>query len=252
MGRILAFLYGLIAYAFFFGTILYAILFVGNINTFGEIEISSLKTIDSGKAGPVGQAVLINVLLLGAFAVQHTIMARPAFKERWTKFVPRPIERSTYVLFSALLLDLTFWQWRPIAGVVWSVEPSAVRAVVWAIYGLGWVVVFYSTFLIDHFDLFGLRQVWLYLVGKKYTPKPFMARSLYKWVRHPLMLGFMIAFWATPEMSYGHLLFSIVVSAYIFIGIKFEERDLLNVLGEDYRSYHERTSMIIPLPQRKK
>ena len=249
MGRLLAFLYGLIAYAFFFGTILYAIVFVGNI---GADTIKDLKTIDSGKAGPVGEAILINVLLLAAFAVQHTIMARPAFKEWWTKFVPRPIERSTYVLFSALLLDLTFWQWRPIAGVVWSVEPTAIRTALWAVYGLGWVIVFYSTFLIDHFDLFGLRQVWLYLWGKEYTQKPFMARSLYKWVRHPLMLGFMIAFWATPEMSQGHLLFSIVISAYIFIGIAFEERDLLNVLGEDYRSYRERTSMIVPLPPRKK
>ena len=237
MGRILAFLYGLIAYAFFFGTILYAIVFVGNINTFGGLEISNLKTVDSGKAGPVGEAVLINVLLLAAFAVQHTIMARPAFKEWWTKFVPQPIERSTFVLIAALLLDVMFWQWRPIEGVVWKVEPPVIRNVLWAIYGLGWVVVFYATFLIDHFDLFGLRQVWLYLVGKEYTPKPFMVRSLYKWVRHPLMLGFLIAFWATPEMSYGHLLFAIVISAYTFVGIKFEERDLLNILGEDYRAY---------------
>ena len=247
MGRLLAFVYGLIAYAVFFGTIVYAIIFVGNLNNFGVVEFPNLKTIDSGKVGPVGEAILVNVLLLAAFAVQHTIMARPAFKERWTKIVPRPIERSTFVLFSALLLDLTFWQWRRIEGDVWSVDQPAVRTVLWVLFGVGWVVVFYSTFLIDHFDLFGLRQVVLCFRGRPYTPLVFRTRGLYRFIRHPLQAGFIIAFWSAPTMTAGHLLFSVATTAYIFIGVTLEERDLLNVLGEDYKHYRAQTPMFLPL-----
>lgn len=238
------FLYGVVCYLIFFVTFLYAIGFVTNLVV--------PKNIDSGEEGPLAMSILINVLILGLFALQHEIMARPAFKEVWTKIVPKPIERSTFVLLASLILDLLFWQWRPLTSVVWEVEQSGLRMALTGLSFAGYGLVLYASVLINHFDLFGLRQVYLYLQGKEYTDVEFADPPLYRLVRNPLMLGFIIAFWATPSMTVGHLLFAAVTTAYIFIGIQLEERDLLNALGEDYRIYRENTSMLLPIPKRKK
>jgi protein-S-isoprenylcysteine O-methyltransferase Ste14 len=238
MGRALAFLYGLVTYGLFLLTFLYAIGFVTNL--------AVPKSIDTGVEGPIGQAILINVLLLGLFGLQHSVMARPAFKTWWTRIVPKPIERSTFVLATCVVLGLMYWQWRPITVVVWQVDHSAARAVLAGIGALGWVIVLYSTMLIDHFDLFGMRQVMLYLRNRPYTHHPFMERSLYRLIRHPLMLGFLIAFWSTPIMTGGRLLFAIVTTLYVLFAIQIEERDLVRLLGEDYRLYRQRTPMILP------
>lgn len=238
MSKILSFTYGLIAYAAFLIAILYAIGFVGSFVV--------PKNINSGTAGPIGISILINAFLLALFAIQHTIMARPGFKKWWTQITPVQIERSTFVLIASLILLLLYWQWRPMPTVLWSVDNAVGKSILVAINLLGWALVFYSSFLIDHFDLFGLRQVYLYLVGKEYTHPIFRKISLYKRIRHPLMLGFLLAFWSTPLMSLGHLLFSGLTTAYIFIGIQFEERDLLQHLGEDYTRYRKETPMVLP------
>lgn len=240
MKRFAYFLYGVVCYAIFFASLLYTIGFLANVVV--------PKTIDSGTAGPVGQAVLINLLLIGLFGIQHSVMARPAFKTWWTKIVPEPLERATYVLASSLLLFLLFWQWRPMPTAIWRLDDSAAGMALTVLLFVGFLLVLVATFLIDHFDLFGLRQVYLHLQGKEYTHKPFKVPVLYNLVRHPLYLGWLIAFWATPVMTHGHLLFAIVASAYIFVAIPLEERDLLAFLGDDYRRYRERTPMIIPLP----
>lgn len=242
MKRVLIFAYGLIAYVLFLVTFLYSIGFVD--------EWVVPKAINSGVEGPIARAVVINILLLGLFAVQHSVMARPGFKAWWTKFVPEPIERSTYVLATCIAFVLLFWQWQPITATVWSVEQVWARTLLFGVSLGGWALVLYSTFVIDHFDLFGLRQVVLQLRGREYTQPPFMVRSVYKFVRHPLMGGFVIAFWATPDMTGGHLLFSAVTTAYIFVGIALEERDHLQSLGEDYRLYRARTPMIVPFFRR--
>jgi methanethiol S-methyltransferase len=239
MGRAIAYLYGLACYALFLGTFLYAIGFVGNFVV--------PKSIDSGTPGAFGASLLINAILLAIFAAQHSVMARPEFKQWWTRFVPRPIERSTYVLFASLALILLFWQWRPMPDIVWDVESAIGRNVVWALFALGWLIVLASTFLINHFDLFGLRQVHLYARGVEYKELPFRTVFFYKLVRHPLMLGFIIAFWAAPIMSAGHLVFSFATTVYILIAIQLEEQDLVRFHGETYMTYRKRVSMLLPI-----
>jgi protein-S-isoprenylcysteine O-methyltransferase Ste14 len=241
MGRILGFLYGVACYLLFLVTFLYAIGFVANFMV--------PKSIDSGLQGPFGEALLINALLLGVFAIQHSVMARPGFKVWWTKFVPRSIERSTYVLLASLALVLLFWQWRPMTDIVWDVDNRLARTVLWALFALGWTIVLITTFMINHFDLFGLRQVYLLLRQTPYTELRFQLNFLYKLVRHPLMLGFLIAFWSAPTMTIGHLVFTLATTGYIFIALQFEERDLLRAHGKAYEDYKKRVSMILPIPK---
>lgn len=244
MKKLLVVGYGVVAYVAFFVTILYAIGFVGNILV--------PKSIDSGPESPLGKAVLIDVLLMLLFGVQHSIMARREFKVHWTKIVPKAIERSTFVLISSLLLALLFWQWRPIQATVWEFDNRVLHLGLDVLCFFGWGLVFYSSFLVDHFDLFGLRQVYLHWKGVPYTHPQLKTVSLYKYIRHPLMLGFLIAVWATPEMSAGHLLFSILLSGYIFVGTALEERDLKYFLGADYERYRVETPMLLPLRRRRK
>lgn len=241
--KIIGFGYGVICYAVFLASFLYAVGFVGNL--------AVPKTIDSGVPGPLAEALLVNSILLGLFAIQHSVMARPAFKAWWTRFVPRPLERSTYVLLSSLLLALLFWQWQPLPGAVWSIDHPAARMALQASFWLGWLLVLASTFMINHFDLFGLRQVALHLRGVPYTHPQFTTAALYAFIRHPIMLGFLIAFWATPDMSIGHLLFALATTAYIFIGIFFEERDSATFIGPPFETYRKQVPMIIPWPGRK-
>lgn len=243
MSRVLALIYGSVAYVIFLGTFLYAIGFVGNV--------AVPKSIDSGTAGPVGQAILINVLLMSLFAIQHSVMARPWFKRRWTRIVPKPIERSTFVLLASAVLILLFWQWRPITNTIWNVEGTLAGTVLTTLFWLGWALVLIATFLINHFDLFGLRQVWLRFQKREYEPIRFRIPGIYRYVRHPLYLGFIIAFWSTPHMTGGHLLFAAVTTAYMLVAIQFEERDLVEFLGDDYAQYRRAVSMIIPRPPKK-
>lgn len=243
MGRIVGFLYGVVSYLIFFVTFLYAIGFVGNIGV--------PKSIDTGLETPVTPALLINVVLLGLFAIQHNVMARPWFKQWWTRIVPPAVERSTYVLFASLLLLLLYWQWRPIPGIVWNVENAAGQIILQALFWIGWLTVLHSTFMINHFDLFGLRQVFIHLRGQPYTPLVFKKSGLYKLVRHPLMLGFIVAFWATPTMTSGHLLFAMVTTVWILISLQLEERDLVKFHGKEYETYRKETSMLLPIPKKK-
>jgi protein-S-isoprenylcysteine O-methyltransferase Ste14 len=234
-----AFAYGVLSYLVFLGSFLYAIGFVGNLVV--------PKAIDTGPAGPVGHALVVNGILLGLFALQHSIMARRGFKRWWIRFVPQSVERSSYVLISSVLLLLLFWKWQPILGVVWQVENRAGVLALQALFWSGWALVLYSTFAIDHFDLFGLRQVWFRLRGIEYVPVPFGQPMLYTMVRHPLLLGFLIAFWSTPVMTQGHLLFSVATSGYVLVGILLEERDLVAIHGEAYVEYRSRVRMLLPL-----
>lgn len=240
MGRFIGFLYGIAAYFAFFGTILYAICFVS-----GGIPVPT--TLDAGgPSAPAREALLVDLVLMSLFAIQHSGMARRGFKEWWTRFVPKSVERSTYVLFSSLVLMLLFWQWRPIPALVWRVDSIPLAMTIRALSYVGWVIVFSSTFLINHFELFGLHQVANNLTGRAMPTPRFRTPLYYRLVRHPIYLGFVIAFWAAPVMTIGHLLFAAVTTAYILVGILFEERDLVALFGEDYRSYRKRVPMLIP------
>jgi protein-S-isoprenylcysteine O-methyltransferase Ste14 len=241
MGRIVAFVYGVVAYAIFFGTFLYAAGFVGNLVV--------PKSLDSAPVGPLGTSLLIDLGLLGLFAVQHSVMARPAFKRVWTRIVPPAVERSTYVLASSLALLLLFWLWRPLGGVVWDLESTFGRALMHAAFAFGWLLVLVTTFLINHFDLFGLRQVWLHLRGRAYEPLAFTTPGPYRVVRHPLYVGWLFAFWATPTMTVTHLLFAAMTTAYILVAIRLEERDLVDA-HPDYAEYQQHVPMLIPVPRR--
>jgi protein-S-isoprenylcysteine O-methyltransferase Ste14 len=236
--RIVGLLYGALAYLAFLASFVYAVGFVGNLWV--------PKSIDSGGGDDWVGALVVDALLLGLFAVQHSVMARPGFKAAWTRIVPKSLERSTYVLLSSLVLLLLYWQWRALPAVVWHAESDTARFPLWGLFWLGWLIVLLSTFMISHFDLFGLRQVVLNLQDKAYTPPPFMTRGFYRLVRHPIMLGFVIAFWATPTMTVGHFVFAVATTAYILIALQLEEKDLVDALGEDYRAYRERVPMLVP------
>lgn len=242
MKRYLTVGYGAAAYLLFLAVFLYLVAFVGNFWV--------PRTVDHGVSAPIGQAVLVNMLLLGLFGLQHSVMARPGFKARWTRLVPPPIERSTYVMLSNAVLVLLYWQWRTMPAVIWDVELPAGRLALWTLFGLGWVIALASTFMINHFDLFGLRQVYLAARAKPYTDLEFHVRFFYRLVRHPLMLGFIIAFWAAPTMTAGHLLFSIVMTGYILVATRIEERDLVAALGDDYRNYRREVPALLPLGRR--
>jgi protein-S-isoprenylcysteine O-methyltransferase Ste14 len=241
LARVLGFVYGVLCYLVFQMTFLYAIGFIG--------DLIVPKSIDSGAEDPLAWALLIDAGLLGIFAVQHSVMARSWFKRAWTRIIPEPVERATYVLFSSLALLLLFWQWKPIGGLVWLVENPGVR---WAIHGLyvsGWLLLLVSTGLIDHFELFGLSQVWHYLRGRPSVAPGFRTPGLYKSVRHPIYLSWLCIFWATPRMTVAHLVFAVLTTAYILVAVRFEERDLIRIYGDAYRRYRERVPMILPVPR---
>jgi protein-S-isoprenylcysteine O-methyltransferase Ste14 len=238
MSRTGIFIYGLVCYSVFLGVFLYAIGFIGGFLT--------PSLLDGGPTRPLTEALAIDCALLGLFAVQHSVMARPAFKRLWTRIIPEAAERSTYVLASSLALIALFVYWEPIGGVLWSVPAGVGRMLVIGLYGFGWLLLLYTTFLIDHFDLFGLAQVWRHVARKSYQPPQFRTPALYRLVRHPLYIGWLIIFWAAPIMTSAHLLFAIMTTAYILIAIRLEERDLVDAFGADYVAYRRRTPMLIP------
>ncbi len=239
LGRITIFLYGVFCYLVFFATFLYAIAFLGDFGV--------PKSIDSGAQGSLGRALAVDVLLLGLFAVQHSLMARPWFKRAWTRIVPPAAERSTYVLFASVAMILLFWKWQPMGGLIWQLDTEVGRLVAYGIYAFGWALLLLATFLIDHFDLFGLRQVYLHFRGRPYTGLQFRTPLLYRYVRHPIYVGWLCIFWATPQMTVAHLVFALATTAYILIAISWEERDLLSAHGETYQRYREQVPKLIPI-----
>jgi len=239
IGRITTLLYGVFCYLVFFATFLYAIAFLGDFGV--------PRTIDSGVEGSISRALAINAGLLALFALQHSIMARSWFKRAWTRLVPPAAERSTYVLFSSVALILLFWQWRPIGGLVWQVDNEVGRMAIFSVYAVGWVLLLVATFLINHFDLFGLRQVYLNFRGQKYTGIPFRTPALYRFVRHPIYFSWLCIFWATPRMTIAHLVFALATTGYILIAIQFEERDLIRAYGDAYRRYKQQVPSIVPV-----
>lgn len=255
MAGVLALLYGIVCYVLFLVAFLYSIAFVGNL----QQAIAALtpwvpRSIDVG--GPAASslaAVIVNGLLMGLFAIQHTVMARPGFKAAWTRFVPAPLERSTYVLLSSLVLILLFWQWRPMTQIVWDTAPGSLGYVLLnGLFWFGWLFVLLSTFMIDHFHLFGLKQVSSVMAGGEGPTMRFMTPGFYRFVRHPIMLGFIVAFWAAPVMTVGHLYFAVGTTLYILVALRFEERDLVDSLGDAYVQYREEVRMIVPLPRRRR
>jgi methanethiol S-methyltransferase len=242
--RLIFAVYGVVCYVIFLGTFLYAIGFIGNLGT--------PTALDGPARDPLGAALAIDAGLLLLFAVQHSVMARQWFKQGWTRLVPKAIERSTYVLFSSIALILLFWQWRPIGGVVWSVSDPVGQVVLRALFSFGWGLVLVSTFLINHFDLFGLRQVWLHLIGRPYTSPAFATPGPYRLVRHPLYVGWFFAFWMTPTMTLAHLVFAMATTSYILLAIQFEERDLATFHGQAYHEYRRRVPMLIPSVRRRR
>ncbi|MFC4722519.1 methanethiol S-methyltransferase [Geojedonia litorea] len=244
MKKLLIFIYGTIAYLVFLITFLYAIGFVGNILV--------PKTINSGVESPFWEAIVINAILLSVFAIQHSVMARPAFKEQWTRFIPKAMERSTYVFFSSFALLLLYWQWRPIKTIIWDVQNPTLATIILGVFGIGWLIVLLSTFMINHFELFGLQQIYNNLKNKSNKPIAFKANFFYGLVRHPIMLGFLIAFWATPVMTAGHLLFAVMTTLYIYVAVKFlEEKDLRKFIGPKYELYQKEVPMFIPFTKKK-
>lgn len=244
MKKFIFFMYGVVSYMVFFVTFLYAIGFVGNLLV--------PKSIDYGLRGSTNGALLTNILLLSIFAIQHSVMARQGFKNWWTKIVPKPIERSTFVLFSSAALILLFYFWKPIPDVIWNVQNTILGTILTILFFTGWFIVLFGTFLINHFNLFGLQQVYLHMKNNEPKPPQFVRPLFYKVVRHPLMLGFIIAFWATPYMTVGHLLFALATTGYILLAIQLEERDMVRFHGEDYKRYQQEVSQIIPLPPKSK
>ncbi|MFK2856401.1 isoprenylcysteine carboxylmethyltransferase family protein [Dyella humi] len=243
MTRLLAFLYGVLCYLIFLATFLYLIGFIGNLVV--------PKSIDSGIPGSFALALTTNLVLIGIFGIQHSVMARPGFKQWWKRFIPPSIERSSYVLFASAALILMFWLWKPITQEVWHIRMPVAVSALWVMFALGWGVVLSCTFLIDHFDLFGLRQVYLNLKQRNYSPVGFREPFFYRLVRHPLMLGFIISFWAAPVMTVGRLIFAAGMTGYILIALQFEERDMVTYFGEEYRKYRQRVPMLVPWHRRR-
>jgi len=243
MKRSLIFLYGVASYLVFFATFLYAVGFIGNF--------AVPKTLDSPRDVGLGSSLLVDLGLLALFAVQHSVMARPAFKRAWTRIIPAAAERSTYVLFSSLALILLFYYWQPLGGSIWELTSSAAITTMYVLFAAGWALLLYVTFLIDHFDLFGLRQVWLQLRGRPYTAVPFVTPWLYRQVRHPLYIGWLMIVWATPSMTVTHALFAGLCTAYILVAIRFEERDLVRFHPE-YAEYQKRVPMLLPFGSKRR
>lgn len=238
IARLSALAYGLLCYSVGSGALFYTALFLANF----QVPLG----IDTGEPGPLITSIAINLALIGLFGLQHSIMARPAFKQLWWRIVPEPVERSTYVLAVALVLGCIFVFWQPLPQTLWSIKSPLLYPLIWSLYVFGWLLTFAATFMHNHFDLMGLRQVWRYARGKPQKPAPFRERALYKHIRHPLMLGLLIAFWSTPHMTLGHLVFSAGMTVYIYIGVAFEERDLLKAYGESYSRFRESRPMLIP------
>jgi len=242
MSRALSLIFAMVCYAIFFATFLYLIVFVGDLN----LDPLHPVTVDNGPTSPPIVAVIIDIALISIFGLQHSVMARQGFKERWTKIVPKPIERSIYVLAASLALIILFRFWRPIDLIVWNVGSPAVSGIIWLLFWAGWATVLVSTFLINHFELFGVQQAWLHCWGRECEEPELRQPFFYRWVAHPLYAGFFLAFWAAPEMTAGHLLLAAGVSVYMLIAIRYEERDLTNLFGDDYRRYRASVGGLVP------